>query len=208
MRRRLLWFAAVGATCLPQAACGYLADRALDFTDQFRFTIGAGTVVGVRGRSGGTLETGLMIGIKPRAAALGWRYGTPLWFYEGDRRFDADQAEIVRTTTLIGHDFTDGSYDSARQSLFLLPALLSWVDSTPTGYDWQVPADGDRFADHHWLWSIEGIAHNRYQLVHAFDFEGEVGLFLYTSSGYSPGELLDFLLGLVLIDLAADDERL
>jgi hypothetical protein len=206
--RSLIAAVAACAACLPQAACAYLADRALDFADQFRFTVGAGTVIGARGRSGGTIETGLMIGVKPRAAALGWRYGAPLYFYEGDRRIDAEQAEVIRTTTILGHDFTDGSYDSARGSFFLLPALMSWVDSTPVGFDWQVPDEGDTFLDHHWLWSAEGFRSNRYQQVHAFDAEVEVGLFLYVSSGYSPGELLDFLLGLATIDIADDDGRL
>jgi hypothetical protein len=206
MRSRSAWV--LVSLVLAAGGCGYLGDRALDFADQWRFTVGAGTVIGVRGRSGGTVETGLMIGIKPRAAALGWRYGEPLWFYEGDVRFDAEQAELVRTTTLLGHDFADGTYASARRSFFLLPALLSWVDSTPTDYEWQVPAEGDDFQDSHWLWSGPGFAHNRFQQIHAFDFEAEIGLFVYASSGYSVGELLDFLLGLALIDLAADDGRL
>jgi hypothetical protein len=193
---------------VPCSACTYLADRALDFADQFRFTIGAGTVAGVRARAGGTVETGLMFGIKPRAAALGWRYGAPLYFSEGDRRFDADQAELIRTTTLIGEDFTDASYTSARHSFFLLPALFTWVDRTPTDYEWQVPDTGDRYEESHWLWSRQGLHDNRYQAIHAFDVEGEVGLFVYVSVGYSPGELLDFLLGFFFIDIAGDDGRI
>jgi hypothetical protein len=193
--------------CLPAAGCQYLADRALDFTDQFRGTLGAGTVVGARARTGGALETGLMIGVKPRAAALGWSYGTPLYFYEGDRRFDADQAEVIRTTTLIGENYTDGSYTSARQT-FLVPALLTWVDSTPDDYQWHPPDDGAEYADRHWLWSAPAFRTCRYQQIHAFDIEGEVGLFVYASAGYSPGELVDFLLGLLFIDIAADDGRL
>ena len=37
--------------CLPSAGCGYLADRALDFSDQFRATFGMGTVAGAHLRS-------------------------------------------------------------------------------------------------------------------------------------------------------------
>lgn len=195
------------AAILPGSACTYLADRALDFADQFRATIGAGTVVGARVRSGGTFETGLMIGVKPRAAALGWLYGTPLYF-AADPRMDAEQAEIVRTTTLLGHDFRDGSYRTARTGICVLPAVFSWVDSSPTDYEWLVPAEGGRFDDRHWIWSAQAFRQDRWQQVHAFDVETEIGLFVHAGFGYSPGELIDFLLGLFTIDLAGDDGRL
>ncbi|HEU4420346.1 MAG TPA: hypothetical protein VFT55_15520 [Planctomycetota bacterium] len=189
-------------------SCSYLADRALDFTDAFRFTLGAGTAAGVRARAGLALDTGLLIGVKPRAGTLGWRYGAFYFFDQSDSRIDCEQAEIVRSTALLGHDFTDGSYQTARTSLCLLPALFSWVDSTPTDYEWHVPPEGTEFSDRHWLWSGEGFRNNRYQQIHAFDVEAEVALFLHTSSGFSPGEALDFLLGFFLIDIAADDGRL
>ncbi len=32
-------------------------------------------------------------------------------------------------------------------------------------------------------------------------------MLVYVDTGYSPGELLDFLLGLLTIDIAADDGR-
>jgi hypothetical protein len=54
----------------------------------------------------------------------------------------------------------------------------------------------------------EGFANNRYQQIHAFDVEAEVALLVHTSSGFSPGEVLDFLLGFFLIDIAGDDGRL
>jgi hypothetical protein len=189
-------------------SCSYLADRALDFTDAFRFTLGAGTAAGVRARAGLALDTGLLIGVKPRAGTIGWRYGAAYFFDQSDSRIDCEQAEIVRTTALLGHDFTDGSYQTARTSLFLLPALFSWADSTPTDYEWHVPREGAEFADRHWLWSGEGFSNNRYQQIHAFDIEAEVALLLHTSSGFSPGEALDFLLGFFLIDIADDDGRL
>jgi len=193
---------------LSATSCSYLADRALDFTDAFRITLGAGTVAGLRARAGGALDTGLLIGVKPRASTIGWRYGAAYFFDQSDTRIDCEQAEIVRTTALLGHAFTDGSYQTARTSLFLLPALFSWVDRTPTNYEWHVPAEGALFSDRDWLWSAEGFANNRYQQIHAFDVEAEVALLVHTSSGFSPGEVLDFLLGFFLIDIAGDDGRL
>ena len=44
--------------------------------------------------------------------------------------------------------------------------------------------------------------------VHAFDFEFEIAILVYLDMGYSPGETLDFLLGLFTIDIANDDGRL
>ncbi len=196
------------AAVLTLGSCQYTLDRAIDFTDQYRLAVGAGTVAGARVSSGGVFETGLMLGVKPKAAALGWRYGYPLYFNEKDARLDADQAEIFRTTSLTDLDYTTGSYSSARESYALLPALLTWADSTPKGYAWQVPEEGDEFDDHSWIWSGRSFANNRYEQIHAFDIEAEAGLFLYLDTGYSPGELLDFLLGFFTIDIAKDDGRL
>ena len=180
----------------------------MDFLDQFRGSVGLGTVVGVRARAAGVIDTGLMIGVKPAAAALGWRYGRPMYFEQRDPTVDADQAEIVRATSLTGLDYANGTYKSARTSIAVLPALFTWTDATPTRYDWLVPEEGDDFRDRSWLWSRETTAENRYAQIHAFDIETEVGLGIYVEAGYSPGELLDFLLGIVGIDIAQDDGRL
>jgi hypothetical protein len=109
---------------------------------------------------------------------------------------------------MVAHDFTDGSYDSARTSLFVLPVVFSWVDATPTDYRWMVPEEGDFFLDRHWLWSGTGFRDNRYQQIHAFDLEAEVGLLVFVETGFSIGELVDFLLGIVTIDIAGDDGRI
>ncbi len=196
------------AGVLTLCSCQYTLDRAIDFTDQYRLAVGVGSVAGARVSTGGVFETGLMVGVKPKAAALGWRYGAPLYFDEKDARMDADQAEIFRTTSLTDLDYTTGSYSSARESLAILPALLTWADSTPRGYAWLVPEEGDDFPDRHWIWSGASFEGNRYEQIHAFDIEAEAGLFIYLDSGYSPGELLDFLLGLFTIDIAKDDGRL
>ena len=200
--------AALACALLTLSGCSYIGDRALDFLDQYRVNIGAGTTVGIRGRTLGLIDTGLMFGVKPRAAALGWKYGAPLYFNENDLRIDADQAEIIKTTSLLEMDYSDGSYHSARNSFFLLPAILTWGDGTPKDIEWVVPEEGDEFDDRYWLWSSESFTRNRWGQIHAFDTELEAGLIVYLDLGYSPGEFVDFVLGIFLIDIAADDGRL
>ena len=48
---------------------------------------------------------------------------------------------------------------------------------------------------------------HRYAQIHAFDVELELGLGVYLDAGWSPGEVLDFVLGLFTLDLAGDDGR-
>jgi hypothetical protein len=187
------------------ASCRYVGNRAADFLDQFRGAVGVGTTIGVRARAVGAFDTGLMLGVKPRPAALGWRYGTPLYFSEKEHRSDADQAEIIRTTSIDGLDYAAGTYRSARTSAALLPGIFTWTDATPRGYEWLVPESGDDFRDRSWLWSWEARKSNRYARIHAFDIEAEAALLLYVDVGWSPGEFLDFLLGFFLIDIAKDD---
>jgi hypothetical protein len=195
------------ALALALPGCRYLGNRTLDFLDQFRGSVGAGSVAGVRVRALGAVDTGIMMGMKPRAAALGWRYGTPLFFHEADGRVDADQAEIIKTTSIVGLEYATGRYRSARTSAALLPGLFTWTDATPDGYEWQVPEEGNDFRERRWIWNPETWRKNRYAQIHAFDIEAEVGLFVYLDVGFSPGELLDFLLGFVGIDIAKDDHR-
>jgi hypothetical protein len=45
-------------------------------------------------------------------------------------------------------------------------------------------------------------------MIHALDMEWEMGFLAYLDLGYSPGEALDFLLGILTIDLAKDDGRI
>jgi hypothetical protein len=188
-------------------SCRYLRNRGADFLDQFRVSVGAGSVIGVRGCALGVVDTGIMVGVKPRASALGWRYGTPLFFNHADSRIDADQAELIRATSMTGLDYGAGTYRSARTSVAILPAIFTRTDATPKGYEWVVPEEGDKFRDQRWIWNRETGRHNRYAQIHAFDIEGEVGIFGYFDAGYSPGELVDFLLGIVGIDIAKDDDR-
>jgi len=189
------------------AGCQYAKDRALDYLDPLRFVVGAGTPIGVRTSANGLYDTGLMIGAKPRATALGWNYGTPLILDRNDAHLDVDQAQIVQATSVRKLDFEHGDYASARSSFALLPALFSWVDATPTTSEWVVPDQGADFEDSRWIWSAND-ARTRYAQVHAFDVEVGLACFVYLDVGFSPGEFLDFLLGFFLIDIAGDDGRL
>ena len=187
------------------ASCRYVGNRASDFLDQFRGVVGVGTTLGVSARAVGVVDTGLMIGMKPRPAALGWRYGTPLFFSEKDRLVDADQAEIIKTTSVLGLDLAAGSYRSARTSAALLPGIFTWTDSTPTDYKWLVPETGADFKQRSWIWNRENRQTNRYARIHAFDIEAQVAIVAYIDIGWSPGEFLDFILGIFTIDIAKDD---
>jgi hypothetical protein len=193
---------------LPVSSCGYIADRGLDALDPFRISVGLGSVIGVRFRNIGLFDSGLMVGLKPRSTALGWRYGVPLFFRKGDPLMDADQAEIVKTTSITGLEYGQGSYTSARSSIAILPGLLTWADSTPSKYDWSVPDEGEEYDARTWIWAPSSFPKNRYAQIHAFDGEIEVGLLVYIETGTSLGELADFVLGFIFIDIAGDDDRL
>jgi len=193
---------------LSAASCRYLGDRGMDFLDMYRVSAGVGTTVGVRARALGVVDTGLMVGVKPNLSALGWRYGKPLYFDQSDVRMDGDQAEIVKATSVRNLTWGEGSYESARTSAALLPALFTWTDASPAEYAWTVPEEGNEFKEQHWIWSPETTANNRYAQIHAFDIEVDVGLGVYIESGFSIGEALDFLLGFLGIDIAKDDGRL
>ena len=193
---------------LSAASCRYLGDRGMDFLDMYRVSVGVGSTVGVRARALGVVDTGLMVGVKPNISALGWRYGKPLYFDQNDSRMDGDQAEIVKATSVRNLKWQVGSYESARTSAALLPALFTWTDASPDEYAWTVPEEGNEFKEQHWLWSRETTVNNRYAQIHAFDIEWDVGLGVYVESGFSIGEALDFLLGFFGIDIAKDDGRL
>ena len=197
----------LAALLVALVSCQYAGDRAMDFLDQGRVAVGAGTTAGVRGRYFGLVETGLLVGVKPKLASLGWRYGEPLFLNQNDATLVVDQAELIQTTSITDLDVVTGRYGSARNSAAILPALFTWADSSPTDYEWRVPAAGNEFAERYWLWSAESFRRNRYAQLHAFDVELEVALGLYVELGYSPGETLDFLLGFLTLDIAGDDDR-
>ena len=190
------------------ASCNYLADRGLDALDPYRLAIGVGTVGGVRSEALGLYETGIYFGLKPNATSLGLRYGRPYYANISDNRLAGDQSEVVVNTGVIDLDIGKGSYAHGRRSIAILPALLSWVDATPENYAWLVPKEGEDYEDYHWIWSPYAVRNVRYAQIHAFDIEADVAIFGYLDTGFSPGEVIDFLLGFLTIDIAADDDRL
>ncbi len=196
------------AALLILTSCQYVGDRAMDFLDQYKLVGGAAVTAGARARSFGLYDTGLMIGLKPRATAIGLKYGVPLFINIKDGLLDADQVAVIKGTHIYGLDYGAGAYESSWTSAAILPGIFSWGDSTPEGHEWVVPEDGDIYDDVYWIWSAKGFKQNRYAQIHAFDVELELAFFLYLDSGYSPGETLDFLLGLIFIDIAGDDGRL
>ena len=76
--------AAVLVGLLSVCSCVYLRDRGMDFLDQWRVGVGAGSVIGVRYKALGLVDTGVMMGIKPNASQLGWVYGAPFYFNKTD----------------------------------------------------------------------------------------------------------------------------
>lgn len=189
-------------------SCQYVGDRAMDFLDQGKVAVGAGVVAGARTRAFGLYDTGLTFGLKPHALALGLKYGEPLFFNIKDALIDADQVAIIKGTHIYDLEYGKGSYKSSWTSAAVLPGLLTWGDSTPEGYEWVVPEEGEVFDDVHWIWDPDDLERNRFAQIHAFDVEFEGAFFLYLDTGWSPGETLDFLLGFIFIDIAGDDGRL
>ncbi|MHC4931648.1 MAG: hypothetical protein ACYTGV_05585, partial [Planctomycetota bacterium] len=101
LRARIVVRLAILLSLLTATSCAYLGRRGLDFLDQFRVSAGAGTTIGVRGRALGVVDTGLMVGVKPNATSLGWRYGKVLTFDAEDGRYDAAHAEIIRVNSIL-----------------------------------------------------------------------------------------------------------
>ncbi len=189
-------------------SCGYLVNRGLDFTDQFRVVVGASSGGGIRWSAWGLVHTGVNFGIEPHSTALGWKYGRPrlLSGPGGYFMFDADQAWVIETVTLVDCAYTRGDYAMGRSSFALAPAAFTWVDSAD-GNDlaWLLPAHGVELDRQHYLWTADTWRNNRYAMIHAFDNELEIGAIGYLDLGWSPGETVDFLLGIFTIDLAGDD---
>ena len=68
--------------------------------------------------------------------------------------------------------------------------------------------DHEDWVEGPWLWSEEALEQDPWAHVHAFDVElGAYLLVINGKAGFSPGEALDFLLGLFTIDIAQDDWR-
>lgn len=193
------------------SSCAYLTDRGVDFLDQFRGVAGVETGGGLRFSYFGLFSSGLNLGIKPQAASLGWKYGRAFLLSPSlhHAKFEADQAWVLYTSTLQNCNFASGDYKLARKSFAVLPAFLTWADTTDRDEErWYVPEEGVMLEGDHYIWSKGTWKNNRYAMIHALDWELEMGLLAYLDVGYSPGEAVDFLLGIFFIDLARDDGRI
>lgn len=192
-------------------SCAYLTDRGMDFLDQYRGAVGVGTGGGARVCALGLINTGLLFGAKPQASSLGWKYGRPL-IVTGTARptgVEMDQVYLVISTSYENWDYASHDYKLSRQSFFLLPALFSWVDTTYRDEDiWYVPEEGVELEGRYYLWTGTAWRRNRYAMIHAFDVEFEIAILAYLELGFSPGEALDFWLGILTIDIAKDDGRI
>jgi hypothetical protein len=201
--------AILAALTLP--SCAYLTDRGVDFLDQYRAVGGVETGGGLRFSYLGLVSTGINFGIKPQATSLGWKYGRPFLLSPSlhHAKFEGDQAWVIYTTTLENCNYASADYKLARRSVAVLPFFLTWADTTYRDGDrWYVPEEGVSLAGDNYIWTGKTWRNNRYAMIHALDMELEMGALAYLDLGYSPGEALDFLLGIFTIDLARDDGRI
>ena len=204
-------FLSVMLTATLLTSCAYLSDRGVDFLDQFRAVGGVGTGGGLRFSYFGLVSTGLNIGIKPQATSLGWKYGRPFVLVPSlyQAKFEGDQAWIIFTSTLENCNYASADYKLARKSIAVLPVFLTWADTTYRDHTrWYAPEEGVMLEGDNYIWSAGTWKNNRYAMIHALDWELEMGFLAYLDLGYSPGEALDFLLGIFFIDLAKDDGRI
>lgn len=205
--RRLLLLLVLSVT----PSCAYLTDRGVDFLDQWRGVVGVGTGGGIRLDYFGLVESGLLFGVKPQRSAFGWKYGRAFLFNNTTNGpgLEADQSWVFVTSAFEDWDYSSGDYKLARKSFFLLPAALSWVDTTRRKEPrWYVPEEGVELIGDNYIWSAATWNYNRFAMIHAFDVEFEIAILAYLDLGYSVGETFDFFLGILTIDLAKDDGRL
>lgn len=194
---------------LALGACNGPANAGRDLLDPWRASVGLSSGVGVRANWAGLVHTGLNLGIKPHGSALGVKYGEIYGFQLADSNYEADPSSVYVTKSTFDGNFGSGSYKLVRESYALFPALLSWVDSAPAdAVEWRVPEEGAELDGLEWIWSSAALERSRFGAVHAFDAEVEVSLFLYVDLGISPGEIVDFFLGVLTgLDIALDDGR-
>jgi|GEM_PF-2878446 len=201
--------ALIAAASLP--SCAYLTDRGVDFLDQFRAVGGIGTGGGLRFSYLGLVSTGINFGIKPQATSLGWKYGRAFLLAPSlhQAKFESDHAWVIYTTSLENCNYASADYKLARKSVAALPILLTWADTTyRDGDKWYAQDSGVRLEGDNYIWTGKTWRNNRYVMIHALDIEWEIGFLAYLDLGYSPGEALDFVLGIFTIDLARDDGRI
>ena len=208
----------------------YFTNRGRDLGECFRLQVGGGPGLGVGARVGGLLDVGLGVATYYREHGVGWHYGDGYAFgigttgelEEWDVNFTILQplAVIASPFLLLGPPEIHGGnlawlflapphwetmkshkdgWKREHSSWAVIPAYLSLMnDETP-----EVSRGSDL------LWSRQVTDVTRKARVHAFDVEASVyaGI-VYARAGFSPGELLDFLLGWFGVDIAGDDRGL
>jgi hypothetical protein len=185
--------------------CTYSLNRGRDFAEIFRLQGGLGRGLGVTASAVGLLHVGLNTpGQFPHASGGGLVYGD-FYFLSGGVS-DVDFMRVLHDETLcVDHDKLE--YFHSHKCWAVLPAVFSRVD-TIEGPTYPKSEDQHEWIEGPWLWSREALDANPWAHVHAFDAElGVYLLFFNAKAGVSPGETLDFLLGIFTIDIARDDRN-
>ena len=191
------------ALALTMTSCSYLGNRGRDFIEIFRLQGGFGRGLGVTARAAGLLDIGLNApGQFPHGSGLGLVYGD-VYFLSGGVE-DIDFMRGIHDEQL-GVNHSTGEYFQSHKCWAILPAVWSRVDTFAPN-DFPASDDTADWLEGPMLWSKEALDKNPWAHVHAFD--AELGLYLLLingKAGVSPGETVDFLLGIVGIDIAGDD---
>lgn len=202
-RRARIWSVALATAVAAGSGCALLApvaaygaNRARDFGEIFRVQAGVGYSAGAQVRALGLLDVGLGGGAHRWKNGVGWVYGeyhilndSPAAdldvYWPATKLYDLGPGMREDGVGLAQHVSIrpDGETLFA-QSYMLLPAMLSPPDPRSS----ETPA-----------------RLRRWQRVHALDIEVGASCLAYVRVGFSPGELLDFLLGIFGLDIAGDD---
>ena len=209
-RNRILRIALLSALLATGAGCqttvgNYFANRAHDFGDMFRLQVGVGLGLGVDVRAAGIVHVPVIYGLNI-LAPFGPAYGRLPPYYrpepEGEIRALNDSLvgavvaglPISIISPWVGpaddvglHFAIDRLIDERHRCYLVIPGIASWRGKT-------------------WIWDARAPTRDR---VHAFDVEVMVfALVVNVVAGFSPGELLDFVLGWFGVDIAGDDDPL
>ena len=231
-----LLLAAVLLTGCQTTVGNYFGNRARDFGEMFRLQVGGGFGVGASVSAAGLLDLPMAAANVSHKAGLGWVYGDGYFFGLGETGgfWEGEMLEIrglpwywvpPNRSPYYLHRRIDRSPRHSLSYLYaqhvcvwFLPAFIGRVGpAEPPELEyrgstfWRLSyADRVFWAQTHpWIWSAEARRINPKAHVHAFDVEASVyaGV-VYVKVGFSPGELLDFVLGWFGIDIAGDDRPL
>lgn len=172
----------------------YFANRARDLGDCLALQAGIGFGLGVEAKAAGVAHLAIGGGGLSNLVSLGWAYGR-LCPTGGPRGRRAPKGYVFLGFPFLqpeAHGFSimdclheNGVSGSDEHHCYIvLPALTEWLAPEK---EWE-------------------RRERRWARTHAFDVEASVmALFVGARVGISPGEILDFLLGWVGIDIAGDD---